>query len=372
MYKIFVDAHVFDGEFQGTRTYINELYSRVLKSNPDVLVYFAAYNIDNLKSVFGIFDNARFLAYKTKKRWKRIFVETPALIEENGCTHAHFQYIIPFKKNKNCKFIVTIHDILFNDFRDEFSSVYRIQRNILFYLSAKRADFLVTVSNYSKHRIAQQYHVDEEKIILIPNAVSEDFLSFNHSKNDSKNHIAHKYNIENFILYVSRIEPRKNQTLLLELFLKESLYSKGLALVLIGSNSLKTDLFEKINLLSDDIRKNIFWIEQVEYEDLKHFLNAAEIFVYPSKAEGFGIPPLEAGVMKVPVLCSNATAMKDFYFFEPYMFDPDDYNDFRSKFTQLMEKKKEIDFSLIQKSIMNIYSWDKFANIIMDIVRNNK
>jgi glycosyltransferase involved in cell wall biosynthesis len=74
--------------------------------------------------------------------------------------------------------------------------------------------------------------------------------------------------------------------------------------------------------LNPEQRKLFYWIEQVEQADLNNFYLASRLFVYPSKAEGFGIPPLEAAGFHCPVLCSNATAMKDFDFFEPHIFNP--------------------------------------------------
>jgi len=260
---------------------------------------------------------------------------------------------------------VTIHDILFNDFPKEFSLLYRLQRSTLFYLSAKRSDYLLTVSNYSKQKISEQYKIKLDKIIVTPNAVSEDFFQFIPSKLDSKKYIDEKYNIRQFILYISRIEPRKNQTILLKAFVAEKLWQKGFTLLLIGSKTLESELFDMIDNLNDDMKKSVEWIEQVDYNDLKHFLNAAELFVYPSKAEGFGIPPLEAGALCTPVLCSNATAMKDFYFFEPYTFDPDNYDKFRKKFNNIIEDAKSIDVASIQKYIEDKYSWEQSADILL-------
>ncbi len=364
-YKIFVDGHVFDGEFQGTLTYIKELYLKILILNPNIIVYFGANKIENVKNYFQNFKNVKYVEYSSSNSLERIFVEIPKIIDEFEFTHAHFQYTIPFKKNKNCKYITTIHDILFNDFPKEFSFLYRFQRNILFFISAKRCDHLLTVSNYSKSKISKQYRINEDKITVTPNAVSEDYFQFKSSKSESRNYINKKYGINNYILYVSRIEPRKNQTFLLKAFVDKKLWEQNLTLVLIGSNTLESDLFQDINNLDEEAKKAIHWIEQVDYDGLKHFLNGAEIFVYPSKAEGFGIPPLEAGVLFTPVLCSNATAMIDFEFFKPFMFDPNNYDDFLKMLLDLLENKEFIDVASIQLSIKKRYSWEESAKIML-------
>ncbi len=366
--RIFVDAHVFDGEYQGTLTYIKELYLNLLSNNPEILIYFGSCDVQNVKNVFGSFSNARFVQYSSVTSFKRIFIEVPRIINEIGCTHAHFQYIMPFNKNKKCQYIVTIHDVLFNDFPNEFSFFYRIKRNLLFLLSAKRADYLLTVSDYSKKKISEHYKIKPDDIVVIPNAVSEEFFQFDVSKGNAVSYISKKYDVRKFILYISRIEPRKNQIMLLRAFLDEQLWKKGYVLVLIGSNTLESDLFSIIGGLRDNIKKSIRWIEQVDSDELKYFLKAADFFVYPSKAEGFGIPPLEAAALCTPVLCSNATAMKDFDFFDPYMFSPDDYDEFLKRFTDILMHYKSIDLLSIQNEVKNKYSWSQGAKTFSDRV----
>jgi glycosyltransferase involved in cell wall biosynthesis len=366
MIKIFVDAHVFDGEFQGTLTYVKQLYLKVLKLNPNVTLYFGANNIENVKKHFNTFDNVLYIKYSSKSSFKRIFIEIPKIIDNIKCTHAHFQYSIPFRRNVNCKYIVTIHDILFNDFPKEFSLLYRLKRNAIFYLSAKRCDYLLTVSNYSKQKISEQYKIMESKIIVTPNAVSEDYFQFNFSKEKSKKYISENYRLQKYILYVSRVEPRKNQTLLLKAFVNEKLFEKGFKLVFIGANTLNSGLKESIINLNEDVRKSIHWIEKVDDNELKHFLNAAEFFIYPSKAEGFGIPPLEAGALFTPVLCSNATSMEDFDFFNPYFFNPDNYDEFVKMMLQIVENINDIDVKGIQLIIKNSYSWEQSARVILE------
>ena len=81
MYKIFVDAHVFDGEFQGTLTYIKELYLKILDDNSDVIIYFGARKIENVKKVFGDYSNVKYIEYSSISSFKRIFVEIPKIID---------------------------------------------------------------------------------------------------------------------------------------------------------------------------------------------------------------------------------------------------------------------------------------------------
>lgn len=367
-YKIFVDAHIFDGEFQGTLTYVKELYLKILFLNPNITLYFGANKIENIKEYFGNHPNVKYIQYSSTRSFNRIFIEIPKIINELGFTHAHFQYVIPFVKNRNCKYIVTIHDILFNDFSNDFSFFYRLQRNILFFLSAKRCDYLLTVSDYSKQKIAKQFNIKTNKIIITPNAVSDDYFHFKTPKDVSKIYISDRYAVQNFILYVSRIEPRKNQNLLVTAFVKEKLWKKGFALVLIGDNTLHSGLFDNISSLRKEIKKSIFWFEKVNDLDLKNFLNAAEFFVYPSKAEGFGIPPLEAGALCTPVVCSNTTAMADFDFFNPYFFDPNNYEEFVKIINQMTQNRKSIDLSAIQSTIKGKYSWEESARIMLEKV----
>jgi len=365
-YSIFVDAHVFDGEFQGTLTYIKELYGEFLKKNNNATIYFGANMPENVKKHFHEFKNAEYIKYKSKTSLKRIFFEIPKIIDNLRCSHAHFQYTIPFRKNKKCKYIVTIHDILFNDFPKEFSILYRLKRNLLFYLSAKNCDFLLTVSNYSKKKISEHYKIDLEKIIVTSNAVSKDYFDFDFSKKESRAYISKNYGIQKFILYVSRIEPRKNQVLLLKTFVNEKLWQRGYSLVLIGSMTLESGLLELINNLDKEAKSAIHWLAQVDSINLKHFLNGAEVFIYPSKAEGFGIPPLEAASLFTPVLCSNATAMIDFDFFKPYFFDPDNKDLFVKLVLDILDNKDNINVAEIHTAIKNKYTWEQTAKVLLN------
>lgn len=324
--RIFVDAHVFDGEFQGTRTFIKGIYT-ILAQNQDIQLYLGARNIDNLKKDFPALDNIHFVRYRSTSSVRRLFYEIPVLIKKYNIHYAHFQYISP--PRKTCKFIVTIHDLLFIDYPREFPFLYRWTRAFIFRRSALKADIVTTVSQYSKNSIQKHFGIASDKIHITPNGVSNIFFE-PYNKPESVKFIYEKYGFDKFFLYVSRIEPRKNHVFLVRAFFELELYKQGFYLLLIGHKSIGvSELDEVINRLPEGVKKFISVIQEVGDGDLVEFYRAASVFIYPSKAEGFGIPPLEAAALMTPVICSNTTAMGYFSFFGNNLIDPIDYNAFK-------------------------------------------
>ena len=88
--------------------------------------------------------------------------------------------------------------------------------------------------------------------------------------------------------------------------------------------------------------------------------------VYPSFAEGFGIPPLEAAMNDLTVVCSSATAMMEFSFFK-YHVDPYNQNELEEAIQNALNDT-EIDHQLIKKSIRQRYHWSKSAQILIDLI----
>jgi glycosyltransferase involved in cell wall biosynthesis len=370
MIRVFVDAHVFDGEFQGTRTFIRGIYSVLAKKN-DLEIYMAANDIKNLAQNFAGFTNIHFIQYKSSSSFTRLAFEMPSIIRKNKIDFAHFQYIVP--PIKNCRFIVTTHDVIFNEFPREFSWWYRMRKNFLYRISAGRSDILTTVSEYSKESIQKYLGTGSRKIHVIPNGVGNIFFNAP-GKATARNFINQKYGFENFILYVSRIEPRKNHVMLLRAFLELGLYERGYHLVLLGDETIPTPEFDNImNELNPEIGKFIWINGSINDDELISFYCAASVFVYPSKAEGFGIPPLEAAALKTPVLCSRSSAMNEYNFFGKNLFDPYDYPAFKEKLNKLISSPKDEDeLGDISDTIRRNYSWECSAENLYQIIVGEK
>jgi len=352
--NILVDTHIFDDKQQGTRTYLKGLYSELFLIAEKWHFYLVAYDTANLKREFGFHDNVSFIELKSKSKFYRLLIELPFIIRKFNINYAHYQYIS--SPIKNCKQIVTNHDILFEqkEFKIFFPLKYRLINSILFKISAKRADILLTVSEYSRRKISEIYNIKIDQIKITPNAVSETYLNTNLVDIDTN------LNLGKYILYVSRIEPRKNHLNLLKAFIELSLAQKGYKLVFIGKKEI---VFNDLKLFIDknnkEVNKSVIWLENISNEDLKSYYKNCELFVFPSFAEGFGIPPLEAMFFKKKLLCSKSTAMADFGLPDEVTFDPYDVNEIKIKIKEQLYKNFDLDD--VYATILSKFNWKAIA-----------
>jgi len=363
--KIFVDGRVFDTEYQGTRTYIHNLY-KIIDNIGDFEIFLASCDPDNAAGFFPGSHNMRFIRYNTVSKLRRALHELPEIMRRYHIDAAHYQYVAP--PQKSCLHIVTIHDLLFKDFPREFSLAYRMTKSAAFYFSAKRADLVTTVSAYSKKAIVRHFSIPEENIHVVPNGVSN-FYFEPFDKEKAAMEVWEKFGLRNYILYVSRIEPRKNQLDLLKAYLDLKLYQQDKSLLFVGKTSISVpQLKEIMQSLPEEIKQKIFFLEDISNTDLRLVYQAAELFVYPSKGEGFGIPPLEAGALGIPTICSNTTAMEEFSFFGDGHIHPD-VNQLKASITRALAEQPA-NLREISNTIRRRYGWEKAAFTMNELIWN--
>jgi glycosyltransferase involved in cell wall biosynthesis len=339
--RIWVDAHSFDTAYQGTQSFLYQLYNALLQHYPQLDIYMGAYHVQRIREAFPLLPVQNILPYKTlRPAALRYVTDIPRQLKKHRFHFAHFQYIAP-RQQPGCRYIVTLHDVLLNDFPQAFSWGFRQSRHRLFGNSIKRAAVKTTVSGYAKGRIEHHYGLPASELHIVPNAIAP-WPADGPGKEQAAAMVKQWYGIDNYLLYVSRLEPRKNHQLLLEAWLEMALYQQGIGLVWVGSvdkTAIKgmKPLLRALQNLPAAARPFFRHLPSVERPKLQALLRAARLFVYPSLAEGFGIPPLEAAAAGTPVLCSHATAMQDFTFFGEGLFNPTDKVSLREKIAAFLQ-----------------------------------
>lgn len=367
--RILIDAHIFDEFYQGTRSYIEGLYKAIFEVEERLpsgrTYYLAAADISSLQKTFPEKSFIKYIPLRSRHSYQRLLFEFPFIIRKYQIDYAHFQYVVPF--SGQCKYIVTIHDLLFMEMPEHFSLYYRNARKWLFRRSYRKAACVLTVSGYSKSSIVKFYGNNKE-VKIVPLALDKDIIGF-HPAYTQTEWLARQV-LRPYILYVSRFEVRKNHYELLRSFYEGGFYTQY-DLVLIGKKSESCKDFEILYAgLPLEVKKRVILkTEGIRQNDLLEFMKHATLFIYPSLAEGFGIPPLEAAVLGTPVVCSNTTSMKDFTFFGEDHVDCS----LASNITAAIQRKlwqdkteQQQQSSVIRNAILARYNWNNSAAIFLE------
>jgi glycosyltransferase involved in cell wall biosynthesis len=166
---------------------------------------------------------------------------------------------------------------------------------------------LVVPSVFTKQEIQEIYNVPAGRIVVIANAVSETFVSsLKATSLEDTNRVAQKYHLpKNYWLYVGTLQPRKNIPYLLQILCEIKKRVPTTKLVLVGDRE-GHHFDQRIDqaLRELQLEKDVIFPGYITDEDLPALYQGAELFVFPSMYEGFGIPLLEALAAGTPVAAS--------------------------------------------------------------------
>ncbi len=211
--------------------------------------------------------------------------------------------VLFFKKHM----VTTIHDMGCWDCGETMTALSRWYFQISYRKSMAFCKKIVTVSEFSKHRIMAVGRVPAQKVAVAYNGVSEAFFS---GKAPSEA-IRKKYQLpETYLLSLSTLEPRKNLSLLVKAYEELILAGNDLPpLVLAGRKGWKMD--DLLEGVAPQVVEKLRFTGFIDDADLPAIYAGAKLFVFPSKYEGFGIPPLEAMAAGCPVLSSDAASLPE-------------------------------------------------------------
>lgn len=274
-----------------------------------------------------------------------------------------FNYIIP--PGVKGKKVTIIHDMAYKSCPETVRKKTKGMLNLALKKSCKRADKIITVSEFSKQEIIHYLHIEENKIVVMPNGVDFNRYHPNYSADEISCVLA-KYKISTkYFLYLGTLEPRKNITKLIEAYakLKEEI-SPIPKLVLAGGKGWMYDsIFETVNRLK--LEDDVIFTGYVMEKEVPVLMKGAEAFLFPSIYEGFGMPPLEAMACGTPVLVSNVSSLPEVVGDAGVYVDPDSIQSIKEGMALFLSNeklKKELSAKGLERA--KLFTWERSAGIL--------
>ncbi len=292
------------------------------------------------------------------------------LIEEKIDVLIGPNILVPTKEIKNLKKISIVHDIMPLTNPEFFPFSYKNFLKMYLPSSVKASDLIITISNTSKHLICDFFDVEESRVKVVYNTVSDKFRKLNSKELKILEQKSSLKLPDKFLLYVGVLEKRKNIKTILEIGKRIESVDKDLKIVLAGKQGFGFKEFEKELLKLD---KKVIWLNQVKDEELILLYNKAFIFLFPSFVEGFGLPPIEAMACGTPVIASNCDALKEILDGSALLHNPDDVD---GMINSIFKLNFENDFynDLCEKSIQHskLYSKENMIKSFMEVITTIK
>ena len=270
--------------------------------------------------------------------------------------------VLLFKHNM----VSTIHDICCWDCPETMNHASALYFRISHWIALRKCKAIITISQFSEDRIVERLRADKKKLWRIYCGVDQKFLGY--QKNG--NAILGKYDLpERYVLSLSTLEPRKNLPLLICAYQRLVMEDHcDLPLVLAGRKGWKMD-----GLLSDvpeAVKKQIYFTGFVEDEDLPAIYANAELFVFPSMYEGFGIPPLEALACGTRVLSSDAASLPEVLGNAAEYFTNNDAQSLYEKLKEIVLSGEKMGEHLSGRLHAESFKWSEQANELLKKIQS--
>ncbi len=330
--RIGIDAHSIGSGQSGNETYYRSLL-QALDDAGDEHEY-VVYGTNESAIAALQLDRQRFWISQVRPTtpYARIPFAMPLKVHRDRLDVFHAQFIIPpFLK---CRTVTTIPDIAFEHYPEFFPAYHVAWSKKLVPWSARHADHVITVSEYSKMDLVNRYGINPDKITVTYEAAEKEYCP--RDRELAREYIAQRYRIEKpFILYVGRIQARKNLTRLVEAFGQIRRAGFEHHLVLVGRSEWNRELLSA-RIVELGLSRDVVITGYVPKKDLPWFYNAADVFAYPSFFEGFGLPVMEAMACGTPVITSAGSSLEEIAGNAALIVDPVDVTTIRAALEELL------------------------------------
>lgn len=275
---------------------------------------------------------------------------------------------IPFGiRNTGIKSIVTIHDLIFKHYPEQFKFLDRKIYDIKFKYSCENSDKIIAISESTKSDIIEQYGIPRDKIAIIYQSCDPIFFTTIDDK--IKENVLKKHSLPPaFLLYVGSIIERKNLLNIVKA-LQQLPSHITLPLVVIGAGKMyKVKVVNYIK--KNNLDHRVIFLNNVSFNDFPAIYQSAKTFIYPSIMEGFGIPIIEALFSGTPVITSNTSCLPEAGGPNSYYVNPNQPEEIREGITKIftdenfahgmkvkgLEYVKRFDPFTLTQQLFNLYT----------------
>lgn len=242
---------------------------------------------------------------------------------------------LPVTKPNGLKTVVTIHDLIFIRYPELYHKIdVTIYKRKLQH-ACQSADKIITISKQTADDLNEFMEVEEQRISVIYQGCNEIFKISLTDKEINEGRV--KYSLPpNYILSVGTIEVRKNALAILK---AGTLLDKDISIVLVGKKTSYQDQLDEFIKLNG-LEPRVHFIHDVTFTDLPKLYQGAQVFVYPSRFEGFGIPIVEAIHSGLPVVAATGSCLEEAGGPANAYVEPDDFEKMASAITNFIGDKK--------------------------------
>jgi glycosyltransferase involved in cell wall biosynthesis len=361
--RIGIDFHVLHHGWKGSgiRRYIEGMYRATLAlPNRHEWVFFVEDPLDVPQDWPG---QPEWQGFGTTSRLARLAWKTSSLLKEARIDCYHMQFVAPLRKVG--LEAISIHDLLFETHPQFFPRSAQYTLAPMIRRGVRRAELILTISEYSRTQLIERYQVPPERICLTPCAIDRG-LFHPGDREASRALVKQAYDLDDFILSVGRIEPRKNHASLVHAYAYLKSQGRELPrLVFVGGQDFGyRALVELIG--QKGLEKDIVFLHGVADDMLPHMYRAALVTAYPSFAEGFGIPPLEAMACGSPVITSGTTALPEVVGDCGWLINPDQWLTLAQALLETIQdpaKRKSLAQKGAERSLQ--FSWENSARSLI-------
>lgn len=293
----------------------------------------------------------------------------PKVVRQARVDFMHYpHWNIPIFSSK--PFLVTIHDlILIEDKKSAHASTksaivhgfkYAGYRTVI-ETAVHKSRHIISISEYTKQSVLKHFGIQDKKISVIPNGV----IPAKFQKGISLSQLGV---YEPYFLYVGSAYPHKNLEMMMHAFSEFAKYHRYVQLVIAGRRDVFSHAIEKeakeIGIPADQLR----FIDFPSDDEVSSLYKNANLFIFPSRIEGFGLPPLEAMSYGTPVAAARTSSLPEVLGDAAHYFDPDDIEALTNIMRVAIEKPNQLTSRIsLGKEQAESFTWRDCATKTLDL-----